>query len=87
MPHVDHKYAHQTEMCVDGNLIGEEYWKVDYSDSISLHNWMTEHKLYCEPRFYIGLFGSIYFIGVALQGLLLKLSDYYGRLSLIRVIA
>ena len=70
-----------------GRLISEKYWKVDYTDKRSLHNWMTEHKLYCEPKFYIGLFGSMFFIGVALQGLVLKFSDYYGRLVLIRVVA
>ena len=68
-------------------MISEEYWKVDYTDKRSLNNWMTEHKLYCEPKFYIGLFGSMLFIGMALQGFILKLSDYYGRLMFIRVVA
>ena len=74
-------------MCVDGNLIGEDNWEVDYSVRRSLHNWMTELKLYCVPRFYIGLFGSMYFLGVALQGLVLNFSDHYGRIMLIRVLA
>ena len=87
LSYIDDKYAHQTEMCVDGNLISKEYWKVDYTDRRSLNNWMTEHNLYCEPRFYIGLFGSMYFLGFLFQGTLLKLSDYYGRLNLIRLVA
>ena len=74
-------------MCVDGNLISEDNWKVDYSVRRSLHNWMTELNLYCVPRFYIGLFGSMYFLGVALQGLVLNFSDRYGRIMLIRVLA
>ena len=74
-------------MCDQGRLIDEKYWKVDYTDRISLHNWMTEHKLYWESRFYIGLFGSMYFFGFAFHGLLLKLSDYFGRVMLIRVVA
>ena len=58
-------YEHQKEMCIDGNLISHEYWKIDYTSRRSLHNWMTHHELYCEPRFYIGLFGSMIFMGFA----------------------
>ena len=78
-------YEHQKEMCIDGNLISHEYWKIDYTSRRSLHNWMTHHELYCEPRFYIGLFGSMIFMGFACWGLLLKISDYLGRIFLIRI--
>ena len=74
-------------MCIDGKLIDKSNWKVDYTNTRSLNNWMTEHKLYCESRFYIGLFGSMYFIGEVFSGLLLKLSDHYGSVFIIQIVA
>lgn len=46
---------------------------------------MTDEKLYCNSRFQIGLLGSLFFLGFAISGLLLKMSDYIGRLAVVRI--
>ena len=46
---------------------------------------MTDEKLYCNSRFEIGLLGSLFFLGFAISGLLLKMSDYIGRLAVVRI--
>lgn len=60
-------------------------YKVDYDDPYSFHNWMTDEKLFCESDFMIGLFGSLFFVGFACSGILLKTSDYFGRTFVIKV--
>ena len=70
----------------DGEKIKNDvYFEVDYSDSKSFHNWMTDEKLYCYSGFEIGLLGSLFFLGFAISGLLLKMSDYIGRLNIVKI--
>jgi len=40
---------------------------------------MTDLELYCYSDFLIGLFGSLYFVGFALNGVILKQADRFGR--------
>lgn len=54
-------------------------WKVDYDDSNSIYNWVTQMDLYCEEKWRIGLLGSMYFVGFVLSGFILLLADVYGR--------
>ena len=54
------------DICVSGNLIDKTKWYVDYSDSESFHNWMTDYDLYWDSSFMIGLFGSTFFVGFTL---------------------
>ena len=40
---------------------------------------MTDLELYCLNDFRIGLLGSIYFLGMAISGIILKQADQFGR--------
>ncbi|CAI2361450.1 unnamed protein product [Moneuplotes crassus] len=71
------------DICREDSLIDRNLWKVDYSDEFSFNNWMTDMDLYCLSDFKIGLFGSFFFFGYALNGILLKQADKYGRKILI----
>lgn len=71
------------DVCINGDLKPQNYWYEDFSDDFSFHNWMTDLNLYCKSGFMIGLLGSVYFIGFAINGLLLKQSDYIGRKGVI----
>ena len=44
---------------------------------------MTDLQLYCLSDFKIGLFGSLYFVGFAISGILLKQADQFGRKKVI----
>ena len=44
-------------------------WYPNFKDRESFHNWMTEQNLYCKSSFMIGLFGSLFFVGLAVNGL------------------
>lgn len=68
------------DICEQGKVYD---WYVDYTQKESFHNWMTDHNLYCKDSFVIGLFGSVYFVGLAIGGFILKLSDTYGRRNII----
>lgn len=70
------KCKNERDICHKGKV---EEWYVDYEEEESFHNWMTDQNLYCEDSFLIGLFGSVYFLGFALSGFILKQSDTYGR--------
>ena len=67
----------------NGNLIDKSKWYVDYSDELSYHNWMTDLEMYWDSSFMIGLFGSAFFVGFMLSGLILKQSDRFGRKKII----
>ena len=55
-------------------------FKVDWSSSLSLYNWIEEFELYCAPKFEFGLFGSLYFIALVVSSLIFPaLSDRIGR--------
>ena len=60
-------------------------WRVDYTDRYSYHNWMTDQQLYCKSDFMIGLLGTLFFTGLGLMGLIMKLADKYGRKRMITV--
>lgn len=77
--------VYKNELCTEHKIREDIYWKVDYSDKQSFHNWMTDESMYCESSIKIGLFGSFYFAGYAMSGIILKFSDHFGRLSVIRV--
>jgi len=55
-------------------------WSIDQSSDITLHNWMTSYDMICTDPYVIGLFGSMFFTGMALcSPILPSLSDKYGR--------
>lgn len=60
-------------------------WRIDWDSSRSIKNWVDEMGLMCAPSLEIGLFGSIYFLGMALSGVFLKFSDHYGRKRIIQL--
>ena len=46
---------------------------------------MTDQQLYCHSGFNIGLLGSMFFLGFAISGILMKMSDYIGRLAVVQI--
>ena len=44
-------------------------FKIDYSNTLSLHNWVSEYDMHCAPKVKFGLFGSLFFIGVVTSSL------------------
>ena len=60
--------------------------EVDYSNPISLHNWMERLSLKCEPQWKINLMVTIYFVGWCTTILWLPLiSDYFGRRRFLKI--
>ena len=54
--------------------------RVDWDDKASLHNWIEALNLECTDRAYIGLVGSMLFVGWATAATFLpRLSDLFGR--------
>ena len=72
---------HDSKDVCDKTLVQD--YHPNYNDKESLHNWMTEQKLYCENSFMIGLFGSLFFLGFAIHGIFLKQSDKFGRKAIL----
>ena len=54
---------------------------------MTLDNWILQLDLYCESSFIIGLFGSVFFIGMLFGSIFIKLSDKYGRKKILLIIA
>lgn len=55
-------------------------WEVDWNDNLTLNNWIIQFDLFCTPKSYIGLFGSIAFSGAAIGCFFMPaLGDKYGR--------
>jgi MFS family permease len=51
-------------------------FKVDYSNTLSLHNWISDYDMHCSDKVAFGLFGSLFFIAVVVGCLVLTpLSD------------
>ena len=75
----------QHEICFKGNPKEEMQWRINWESSRSIINWVDEMNLLCATKFQIGLFGSIYFMGFAISGVFLKLSDHFGRRVVIQV--
>ena len=67
------------DICNGEIIKSQDQWRIDWSDSESLHNWMTDMELYWTSNFEIGLIGSLFFLGFAICGVLVKLLDNYGR--------
>ncbi|CAI2363647.1 unnamed protein product [Moneuplotes crassus] len=69
----------KADICTEEGLIDRNLWRIDFTDSKSFHNWMTDLELFCYSDFMIGLLGSIMFAGFALSGIGLKQADRFGR--------
>lgn len=74
-----------SDICLKGKIIDRQLWEIDFSHPESFNNWMTELELFCTDGFLIGLLGSMYFLGFAMNGLILKQSDRFGRKKIIIV--
>lgn len=65
------------QICSD-DLVQE--WWVDQESIFSLDNWIVELKMFCTPKQYISLIGSIAFSGATIACLFLPIAgDRYGR--------
>ena len=42
-----------------------------------------ELNMFCYTEFEIGMFGSSYFVGFAISGVILKICDYLGRKNML----
>ena len=74
------KECTKTEICERG--LNKDQYRPDRSDDEYIENWVGPDKfnLLCEPKWKIGLLGSMFFIGVVATMLVLPpLSDAYGR--------
>jgi len=61
-----------------------DHFRPDTTDPEYIDNWVSPDKmnLLCEPKFKIGLFGSIYFAGLCVAILILPpMADAIGRLA------
>lgn len=54
-------------------------YDIDWSSSLSLHNWMEEMDMICWPNYQIGMFGTMYFMGFAISGVLLQFIGQFDR--------
>lgn len=58
---------------------------VDWNSHQSLHNWIEDFDLRCSPKWYIGLFGSLYFVGQVFgTPFMAHLGDKYGRVFMLK---
>jgi len=59
-------------------------WQINAHSELTLKNWVTYFDLYCAPKYYVGLCGSLVFFGAALGCLFMPaLGDKYGRWNVI----
>ncbi|CAI2365422.1 unnamed protein product [Moneuplotes crassus] len=76
-------------ICRAEQMIDRNLWRTDFegggldNSEVSFHNWMTDQELYCLDSYMIGLFGSAYFLGYALNGIIIKQADRFGRKKII----
>lgn len=61
------------------------FWKIDYSSSATIHNWMTDSKNFCIGSFKLGLIGSWFFCGVLWAAIAVQLSNWVGRKRYIQI--
>lgn len=74
----------QEEVC-QGDLV--QSWHVDQDSPASLDNFITQMDMYCSPKSYIGLMGSLLFLGITLSMLILPAaSDKFGRVTVLRFV-
>mmetsp|Transcript_15978 Transcript_15978/g.24777 ORF Transcript_15978/g.24777 Transcript_15978/m.24777 type:complete len:263 (-) Transcript_15978:889-1677(-) len=58
----------------------KDHYRTDHEDPDYLDNWVEQYDLLCEPKWKIGLIGSVFYAGVMLTIIPLPwLSDVYGR--------
>lgn len=68
----------------DAELV--DRFEIDWSDNMSLRNWMTELDLICEEPYKIGLIGAIYFVSYSFGSLMFTgMIDNKGRKSIVLV--
>ena len=71
------------DQCIPQNICNDDSiisYHIDYSDPISLHNWIEKLDLVCAPKWKLGLLSSAYFIGYCITLLWFPvLADRYGR--------
>ena len=61
-----------------------EQYRPAEGESEYLENWVEQYDLLCEPKWRIGLIGSIYYAGVMTTIILVSwLSDRYGRKAIV----
>ena len=64
----------------------KSYWKPDFEQKNSFHNWIEELDLYCSPQAEVGLLGTMLFAGILTAMIfVIPLSDKYGRRPLLIV--
>ena len=72
------KECAKAEVC--GSGIPRDRWRPDTSESEYIDNWVEQFDLLCEPKWRIGLIGTLYFVGIMTTILLVPwLADKYGR--------
>ena len=55
-------------------------WEINWESSTSLHNWVEDFKLLCEPKYRIGLLGAINFLTLLLSLVSVsRIADLKGR--------
>ena len=58
----------------------EELYRVDWTATYSLNNWVQQYNLMCTSKNEMGAFGSLFFVGLVVGSLWVpRLSDYFGR--------
>ena len=66
------------EIC--GGHIPRDHYRYDEDQEEYIDNWVEQYSLLCEPKWRIGLIGSLYFAGVVSTILLIPwLTDKFGR--------
>ena len=82
MENGDRKGVEWADLCEKKHEFKKDVKFEIQTDDISyIENWVPENELdmYCYPEYQIGLFGSIYFFGLAIGTVLTKVSDFIGR--------
>lgn len=60
--------------------IPKDHYRADTNDDEYFDNWVEKFDMLCEPKWKVGLIGSMYFIGVIVGMTFVPLlSDLYGR--------
>ena len=68
------------DVCQNGEDIAGFKYRYNADSAYTINNWITSMNIEWAPEYQIGLFGSLYFIGVCIgAGTLLRLADIRGR--------
>ena len=69
-----------TEICASEKPTPDFKWRIDFSNDISLHNWVDQFGLYCTPKLEISFIGSSFFVGAFVGSFMLpRAADVVGR--------